>query len=422
MKRLQLLVALWALFALGASAQAISMAQAQKRAEAFLSKQGRQLQLTIAETPAMRARTRGEEAKDYYFAFNAGKNEGFVIASTDLRAPAVLGYSKEGCFNIDDLPEVVAHWLEGYAEQIKYIQENNLCSSGTRAAFGIHPAVPDLMKSKWSQRSPYYNDCPMWNGRFCLAGCVSISMAQVMYYHKFPKGNTTSIPSYTTTTHSIEMPSLKATTFDWDQMKDRYSSGDSEASKAAVAHLVAYCSTAIEADFDPSNTNAYYSKQRKSLTEYFGYGEWVQFLYRPNFKDTEWEDIIYKEIANKRPVLYSGQTADKAGMGGHSFVLHGYDGQGYYAVNWGWGGSYDGYYLLDAMEPDYKYNYRQYATIGISPEDVSKPSNILRTTQENGKQKMYDLSGRQIDGKAENRLVIVKEADGTTKKVYHKTK
>ena len=109
-------------------------------------------------------------------------------------------------------------------------------------------------------------------------------------------------------------------------------------------------------------------------------------------------------------------------MGGHSFVLHGYDGQGYYAVNWGWGGSYDGYYLLDAMEPDYKYNYRQYATIGISPEDVSKPSNILRTTQENGKQKMYDLSGRQIDGKAENRLVIVKEADGTTKKVYHKTK
>ena len=34
------------------------------------------------------------------------------------------------------------------------------------------------------------------------------------------------------------------------------------------------------------------------------------------------------------------------GIGGHAFVCDGYDGKGYYHINWGWGGDSDAYFLL----------------------------------------------------------------------------
>ena len=36
---------------------------------------------------------------------------------------------------------------------------------------------------------------------------------------------------------------------------------------------------------------------------------------------------------------------------GHEFVCDGYDGNGYFHFNWGWGGMSDGYFLLDALNP-----------------------------------------------------------------------
>ncbi len=48
------------------------------------------------------------------------------------------------------------------------------------------------------------------------------------------------------------------------------------------------------------------------------------------------------------PILYGGQSTSV----GHEFVCDGYDGNGYFHFNWGWGGMSDGYFILDALNPN----------------------------------------------------------------------
>lgn len=60
----------------------------------------------------------------------------------------------------------------------------------------------------------------------------------------------------------------------------------------------------------------------------------------------EWEDLIYNEVAQGRPVLYAG-TAD---IGGHAFVCDGYDGQGRFHINWGWNGVANSYFSLSVLD------------------------------------------------------------------------
>ena len=42
---------------------------------------------------------------DGYYVFNLGDQEGFVIASSDDRTPAVLGYVEKGAFDSKNMPE-----------------------------------------------------------------------------------------------------------------------------------------------------------------------------------------------------------------------------------------------------------------------------------------------------------------------------
>lgn len=231
------------------------------------------------------------------------------------------------------------------------------------------------------------------------------------------KETTVSIPGYYTKTHHIKVPALPATTFEWSKIREQYIYGSAE-EREAVAHLMIYCSTAIRADFTPTNTAAYYREQKKALTEYFGYSNKLSVLFRPGFDDTTWDNFIYNEIANLRPVIYSGQVDDKEDSEGHSFVLHGYDGKGYYAVNWGWGGDYDGYYMLHIKSPANNHLFNQFAMIGIMPDNSEKPeTSICETVKDTRQMRAYDLNGRQINRNVKNKLVIMREADGSTKKI-----
>ena len=47
-------------------------------------------------------------------------------------------------------------------------------------------------------------------------------------------------------------------------------------------------------------------------------------------------------------MLYGG----KSSRGGHAFICDGYDADGYFHINWGWGGLHDGYYLLSVVNPE----------------------------------------------------------------------
>ena len=281
----------------------------------------------------------------------------------------------------------MAAWLQGYADQIKYIQDNNIQprQNSVRRAFS---AVSSFVTSKWDQDEPYNLNCPMVDKKRCVTGCVTTAVSQILYhYAKLGyKPSSTAIPGYKTEKHEIPMPALSPTSFDWDSMKDEYNGSETQDQKNSIAKLFEYVGTGLEADYNLASnggTSVYDDMPEIVFKKYFGYGNGIQLVRRMDATpNDEWEKVVYNEISNGRPVLYSGQGSG----GGHSFIVHGYDGAGKYLINWGWGGYQDNYFALSALDPDgggagagsSGYNYEQSALVGISPTDVT-PYQISET-------------------------------------------
>jgi len=75
--------------------------------------------LTLAYTCKDSIVTRSSTEKAYYYVFNIGDNNGFIIVSGDDRAKDILGYSHNGKFNSDSLPTNFSAWLNFYQKEIK---------------------------------------------------------------------------------------------------------------------------------------------------------------------------------------------------------------------------------------------------------------------------------------------------------------
>ena len=85
------------------------------------------------------------------------------------------------------------------------------------------------------------------------------------------------------------------------------------------------------------------------MIAYFNYGSRAEAKARNDcgLTDEEWENLVYSELSNSRPLVYSGSKSGTTP--GHAFVCDGYDGEGYFHINWGWTNT-QGYYLLTAID------------------------------------------------------------------------
>ncbi|MBT6177864.1 MAG: hypothetical protein HOI23_11510 [Deltaproteobacteria bacterium] len=86
------------------------------------------------------------------------------------------------------------------------------------------------------------------------------------------------------------------------------------------------------------------------------------------YSDAEWADVIRAEIDEGRPVLHMAQKTDE--NVGHAFVIDGYNDAGKFHVNWGWGGSSNGYYDVNVLEDPNGRRWSRDAMIfrGLEPE------------------------------------------------------
>lgn len=377
--------------------------QALEKARQFYSGRGQVSKTRKLKQVARAVDVSTAMVNDCFYVFNAGEREGFVIISGDDRTQPVLGYADEGSFSADNIPDNLKAWLDNYAAQLSYLQESG---EGMYSLFSpaVRAEVPPLLCSKWGQDYPYNNYCPVFfdESKYgkSVTGCLATSMAQVMYYYKFPSRTTSTIPGYTCWTDRsqylnssspqyITVPEVPVTTFDWNNMLDNYNGTENNTQMNAVARLMQACGAALEMEYgidDTGGSSAYYAKFKQAFTTYFNYDRSIQHKQRGDFTSSEWDEIIYSELSAHRPVIYNGQSM----YGGHSFVVDGFDGFGYYHVNWGWGGKYNGYFLLDILSPaddsgvgagTEKYNAYQNAVVGIKPYwGGPNPSDDVMTT------------------------------------------
>lgn len=382
MKSIMLLLALLsAASSVQTLATPVTRQQAQLNALAFLQERGKSIAMSSLRHAPMRA-AQADEQQPFYV-FNIGDNQGYVIASGDDAAHAVLGYSDEGFIDVNDMPCSLQAWLDGYAYQIEYLQEHGATAYRSPKKIITHPAVAPLLTCCWGQGSCFNMYCPTdpTDGRQCPTGCVATAMAQVMYYYRDKSVDRTvyEIPAYTTESRQIHIEAIPAgTVIDWDNMIDSYRSGNpTEEQKAAVANLMKLCGASTFMNYRSGGSGSTNVLAKDALSVYFNYSNKSSYIQRSYYiseteegsyySDEEWDQIIYNELAENRPVFYSG--LDPKSKTAHSFVCDGYDGNGYYHFNWGWNTS-GGYCLLDAydaVDPQLMYVSQQGAVIGIQP-------------------------------------------------------
>lgn len=342
-----------------------------------------------------------------FYILTPADGEGFVIVAGDDCVQPILGYSTNSRFTTP-LPEHVVSFLRGLELEIAYCKENHLAASESISSQwtlliegGYTPqattAVSPMLITTWNQ-SPYYNNlCPDSAGHHAVAGCTATATAQVMKFWNWPPSGVGS-HSYTDDNLGYQSADFGATTYEWSNMPNALSGGSTAAQVNAVATLTYHVAVAVEMNFGISSSGAYVHSfgypnlpsSENALVNNFRYKNTLHSLFKEYTSDADWINTLTSEIDAGRPVLETGFGDG----GGHAFVCDGYDNNGLFHINWGWGGYMDGYFAHNALNPGtggiggnngYTFNQDKGILVGIEPDgmlDVSPAQ--LNFPQEGG--------------------------------------
>ena len=382
-----------ALLPMMAFAEHVEASRAQKAAQTFLNNNGvKSAQLTDVAPAA---------GFTNLYIFNA--NPGFVVMAADDRVQPILGYSLEGQFVVQDMPDNVRWWMQGYDDEIQAAIDHRVSASSETARQWrdlergeaiprAEEVVPPLIVTKWNQDEYYNSLCPSVSdgpGGHAYTGCVATAMAQVMKYWEYP--------SHGIGTHSYiwKGQTLTAdfgnTTYDWANMTNTYGSSSTSVQKQAVATLMYHCGVSVDMVYGGRSTNgssAAVATVAEALKTFFNYSPDLAHEKKSQYDDAEWKTKVKNELDAHRPMEYGGQ--DPNGPAGHAFVCDGYNSDDYFHFNWGWSGAYDGYFSLDNLDTGANnqsgqgngvYTRDQAAVFGIQPSvcAAAVPSNLVCT-------------------------------------------
>ena len=384
MKKTIMFLMMLAMTAISVQAAEVTESQALDIAQRFINA-GTAKMKAVPNSKLTLAHAATTSGKPDYYVFNRGEGDGFVVVSGEDRVEPVWGYCERGKFDYNKMPANVKWWFSEYQRQMQYLRDHPQAKA--RKAVNLTTTVAPLLTTKWNQCRPYNDMCPVaesdedpymvYGGRACT-GCVATAIAQVMNYYKWPDrgvGNynydvdvVTCNGSYSTTLYAY----FSQSTYQWDLMKDEYlymdknyygyfddqwhvyikiidENGDTITDpngvhSAAVAKLLSDVGIACEMMYGYNGSGAYTYYAYYALLDHFNY--MVGYAYRDEYEG-DFDELLRGWLDYHYPLYFSGH-----GSGGHAFVLDGYDNQGRFHVNWGWGGWYDGYFETLALDPD----------------------------------------------------------------------
>ena len=319
--------------------------------------------------------------------YNNTSGEGFVILGdeTVLGDNNILGYSDTGSFDYESLPENAKWWLSQYQLQISELRTETKSTTqqvkrqtmpkllGSVTADTI--VVKPLVTAKWSQTTPYNDQCPKVSGTATLVGCGATAMSQIMYFWKWPaKGHGQHSYQWNNTTLSCN---FSESVYDWSDMINTYTTTTASYKKKAVAKLCSDVGISINMNYGISSSGTYSDLVPDALTSYFGYDKSAEYVERNAANTTIWDDMLKTELDAGRPIFYSGSDPS---MGGHAFICDGYSVNDYFHFNFGWGGNGNAYFKTSILGPagnKYYFKNNQAAVIGIKPRTVEKVDNLF---------------------------------------------
>ena len=283
---------------------------------------------------------------------------GFVLVSASLTTPPILAYSFVN--NFEMIPPVEGFFYL-YKSEISYAEEQHWDAKPKAAAawkrYLAEEFIPEkdaanevgpLLTTFWNQNKYYNTYCP-WDaasGSYydyrVPNGCVALACAQIMNYHRYPDHGVGS-SSYIPQGYPRQTVNFNKHIYHYDAMCNEPTSYANE-----IAKLAYHFGVAIQMGYNPDGSGANTGNAKEKLVSIFKYDPNIATYYRSVYLDTvvsEYIQILKDEIDNKRVIYYSGCSEDFSNC--HAYVLDGYDDEDHFSINYGWGGSSNGFYAID---------------------------------------------------------------------------
>ena len=326
---------------------------------------------TYAMVPSSGLKSSAVGGEPAFYIFNRIDAPGFVMVSAEEKIRDVLAWSEEA--NLCEIRPELKTVLDQYAREIALSRQMNVSSPAVSGSV-VAAAESLLGNIMWNQSpAPFNSMCPAdpATGRTCPAGCVATAMAQVLYYYKYPSTGTGSL-TYRNDYGTVTV-NFGETKYDYNAMSDQPPGG---MANPEIARLLYHCGVSVETDYGPYGSSAYVGQIATALKSFYKYKE-ASVKYISSYTLDGWKALINKEIDNKRPVIYGAldpldpEIKDDV-TGGHAFILDGYDSNGLYHINWGWGGCSNGFYNLTLLNPEdcgdmYTFSDSHMMITGIEP-------------------------------------------------------
>lgn len=299
----------------------------------------------------------------YVFNFDGGS----VFVSADDVARPILGYTDDN-FDLANVPDGLAYYLRFYARQIAFAQENNLEPEREVASEWAHVAndgfendnrstrgdIAPLITTNWNQDYPYNYYCPTGGGGpggRAYAGCVATAMSMVMKKWDWPDHGQGS-HSYTPEGYPTQTVDFENTHYDWANMPNSCNTSNYQ----AVALLMYHCGVSVDMMYGGGSSGAYSQDVPPAIANYFRYTDQANRLDRDLYSKYEWEEMLIASLEEGFPLYYSGSDD----TGGHAFVCCGYrESDRKFYFNWGWSGSLNNYYAIDALNTGWNGSFNQ---------------------------------------------------------------
>jgi hypothetical protein len=322
--------------------------------------------------------------------------QGYIVTTCETNLPPLIAYSFTNNFydensgnvlielltsdlslrlqNISNLPNEVLeqrnqHWEELISATTKNDRFEQWPPEGTTPTGG-------WLLSNWTQNAPYNNLCPMdpVTGSRSIAGCPSIAMAQILDYHRTTNqvefdDSDDYYHNYAGRQYWIDNDYLQYQFPSFPELNDYLNTlsehyfWEMPITNTDKAALVFACGVAATQVYTSQGSGTFGVAQAHEAYQKFNFSN-VSLLESstPNVYE-----YIAQNIKDALPVHFASVTPQWDS--GHNFVVDGYNTDEYFHLNFGWGGAYNGWYLLPDEIP-YGLTVLEGAIVDIVPNSL----------------------------------------------------
>ena len=289
---------------------------------------------------------------------------GFIATSADTDITPIIAYSFRTTFPADNdiknpLYRMLKEDMRLRARALAEYEQNNTAENQKLWNLYAGNDAPDpagdtfvqwpkenttstggWLETTWDQSEPYNEFCPLdpVDANRSYVGCVATAMAQVINYHKQCSIILDKDDSYTTfagidfdaDSNLYDFPSFEELNDYLAGIQSKYD-GNIEIDDTDAAALSFACGLAIEMDYSSEGSGASPYAMREAFIDKFGYysADMTGGLSGESFQ------LLQENLINGLPALLSISPPD--GWGGHLIVCDGYNTDGAYHLNFGWG-------------------------------------------------------------------------------------